>query len=68
MTNSHYESPLITSVTGIKVVPAPNPKQSSVLIVVGHSDAGPSDIRLTQTAAKELMGVLSTHPLVGRSR
>jgi hypothetical protein len=62
-----YESPIINKVVGTKFEPAKNPKEPIVLTVVGYSDAGPCDLRITQSAAKELMGVLSTHPLVGGS-
>ena len=66
MEKAVYESPIIDKIMGIRPDHPRNPKQPIVLTLVGYSGGAPCDLRLTQSAAKELMGVLSTHPLVGR--
>jgi hypothetical protein len=58
----------IKEIIGVKADPRPNPTPPTVLTLIGRDVFGrPLDIRITQNAAKQLMGVLSRHPLIGGS-
>jgi hypothetical protein len=65
MSDVPYETRIVRKVLGLKFEPSTDPTKPTILILVGETDTGPLDLRITQSAAKELMGVLSTHPLVG---
>lgn len=59
-----YETRIIRKVVGIKVVPPEVPTEPTVLIVVGLTDTGPLDVRLSQIAAQELLVELNKLPPV----
>jgi hypothetical protein len=65
---AEHETRIIRKVMGMKVKnpPTDDLTASPVLVVVSYAEAGPLNVRLTPTAARELLAVLSKHPLVGK--
>jgi hypothetical protein len=63
---AEYETRIIRTVTGIKVINPPADRQTEppILVAVGYTETGALDVRMTPTDAQEMLKHLSTHPLV----
>ncbi len=59
-----HETRVIRRFLGIKAATFEKPIGPMILTLVGQTETGPLDVRITQIAAQELLAVLSTHPQV----
>jgi hypothetical protein len=64
MDEAQFETRIIRKFIGIKAATATDSTGAMILTLVGQTDTGPLDVRITQIAAQELLAVLSTHPQV----